>query len=364
MNFERARSFFPVTRELVYLDHAGVAPISTRALEALARYAEEVSRRGGFDYDSAVRAEIERVRRRAALLLGATPDEVSLVGSTSQGLRRIANGFNWRRGDRVVACELELPEHLAIFRALRARGVETRALRARDGALPLDTARRALESPRTRLLFVSSVQHGSGARTDLDTLGAACRERGVLLCVDASQSLGALPFDAAAWGVDFAVAPSHKWLLAGEGSALFYCARRVRDLIDAERAGVHAESPGALDARLLDGSENPAALFALGAAIDLILECGVEAIAARVLELARRLAEGLPRAGAELVGSRGSGATSGIVAFRNAAEPAARTIARLRARNIAVSEFGGAVRASPHFYTSEREIDAFLAALR
>jgi len=80
----RTRSLFPVTRELVYLNHAGVAPISTRASEALARYAGEATRRGAYRYAEFYDAEVERVRGRAATLLGAArkwPTSLTLICS-------------------------------------------------------------------------------------------------------------------------------------------------------------------------------------------------------------------------------------------------------------------------------------------
>ncbi|UCE87296.1 MAG: aminotransferase class V-fold PLP-dependent enzyme [Deltaproteobacteria bacterium] len=364
MSWERARSFFPVTRELVYLDHAGIGPLSSRAFEALTRYAEEVSRQGSFNYPHVIRAEAERVRARAAQLLGSAADEVSFVGSAEEGLARVARGFAWRRGDRIVACELEPSANLAVFQGLRDRGVEVQLLAPREGALPLDAVRRAFESPRARLLLVSFVQPATGARSDLVALGALCRERGVLICVDASQSVGCLPLDTASRDLDFVVAPGHRWLLSVEGCGLFYCARRVADLLDPLRAGLPPRARGAAGAARFDSPPNPAGIFALGASIDLILETGVERIAERVLSLCARLADGLETLGADLVSPRAPGATSGIVVFTLPSEAAERTVARLRRRGIAVSACDGAVRVSPHFYNSEDEIDALLGALR
>jgi selenocysteine lyase/cysteine desulfurase len=365
MSWERARSFFPVSDELVYLDHARVGPLSTRALEALSRYAQQVSRRGGLDYERSVRSETERVRGRAARLLGAAVDEVSFIGDTAEGLARVANGLAWRRGDRIVACELEPASTLEVFRNLhRERGVEFLVLAARDGTLPPDAARRAFESPRARLLVVSSVAPGTGARSDLAALGALCRERGVLFCVDASHSVGCLPLDTASRDLDFAVAPGHKWLLSAEGCGLFYCARRVADLLDPVRAGLPPSARCAAGAQRFDAPPNPAGIFALGAAIDLLLEYGIESIAERVLSLSARLADALEASGADLVSPSAPGTNSGIVAFTVPNQAPARTVARLRRRGIVVSESAGAVRASPHFYNTEREIDALIAALR
>jgi selenocysteine lyase/cysteine desulfurase len=104
-------------------------------------------------------------------------------------------------------------------------------------------------------------------------------------------------------------------------------------------------------------------VFALGAAIELLLELGVEQIAARVLALTDRLADGLSARGAHVLSPRGPGEASGIVSFTWRDEPPARTVARLRAQRIFTVARRGGARASPHFYNDEGEIDALLSAL-
>jgi selenocysteine lyase/cysteine desulfurase len=374
MNWARTRSFFPVTAELAYLNHAGVAPVSTRVEEAVRRYLLEATRRGAFDYARAYDAEVERVRGRAALLLGADPGEIAFVKNTTEGLGLVAAGLEWRRGDQVVTCDLEYPSNVYPWWSLAERGVETLLLPGENGRLPLERVRDALRSPRVRLLALSSVEFGSGARNDLDALGRLCQERGVLFCVDAIQSLGCLPLDVEASRIDFLAADGHKWLLSVEGCGIFYCARRVLDLLRPRAVGWRSVvdpydfdsyrtqlRPGA--ARFEEGTPNTAGIFALGAAIDLLLEIGIDAIARRVLALTDRLARGLRERGAEVSSPREAGEASGIVSFRLPDEPVERTVARLRAQRVFVVARRGGVRASPHFYNDEGELERLLAAL-
>ena len=351
---------------MAYLNHAGVAPISSRVQEALARYAGEASRSGAWRYGEFYDAEIERVRGRAAELLGATPEEVAFVKNTTEGLGLVATGLDWEQGDQVVTCDLEYPSNVYPWWSLSDRGVETVMLRGRDGRLPLAAVEDALASPRARLLALSSVE--------FDALGRLCRERGVLFCVDGIQSLGCLPTDVEASGVDFLAADGHKWLCSVEGAGLFYCSRRVIDRVTPRIVGwrsvtdnhdydrYHTElQPGA--GRFEEGTPNTPGIFALGAAIDLLLELGVEAIAQRVLALTDRLVAGLEARGAHLLSPRGPGEASGIVSFQLGSEPPDRTAARLRAQGVFVVVRRGGVRASPHFYNDEAEIDRLLDAL-
>jgi selenocysteine lyase/cysteine desulfurase len=374
MNWNRTRSFFPVTRDLVYLNHAGVAPVSTRVDEALRRYANAATHRGAFDYMRVYDAEIERVRSRAAALLDARVEEVAFVKNTTEGLGFVAAGLDWHPGDQVISCDLEFPSNVYPWWNLRSRGVETTLLPGRDGRLPLELVEEALRGPRVRLLALSSVQYGSGFRSDLAALGKLCRERGVLFCVDAIQSLGCLPLDVEACAIDFLAADGHKWLLSVEGCGLFYCSRRVLDLLAPHTLGWRSVArnldhdtyqrelhPSAI--RFEEGTPNTAGIFALGAAIDLLLEIGIEAIGERVLALTDHLVEGLRGRGAELRSPRGRGEASGIVSFAMPAEAPADTVRRLRARRVFTVVRRGGVRASPHFYNTPEELDQLLGAL-
>ncbi len=374
ISLERLRSFFPVTRQLAYLNHAGVAPVSTRVVEALARFSREASERGAFDYDAFFDAEVERVRGRAARLVGADPGEIAFVKNTTEGLGLVATGLDWRRGDRVLSCDLEYPSNVHAWTALRPQGVETVLLRGRNGRLPIEDVEQALRVPSVRLLSVSSVQFGSGFRSDLAELGRLCRDRGVLFCVDAIQSLGCLPLDVETCGIDFFAADGHKWLCSVEGCGILYVARRVLERVQPRilgwRSMVHDHDFDRYDVdlkrnagRFEEGTPNVPGIFALGAAIDLWLEVGVPAIAGRVLALTDRLVAGLERRGAELLSARGASESSGIVSFRWPGEAPERTAERLRARFIFVVSRRGGVRASPHVYNHEDEIDALVEAL-
>jgi selenocysteine lyase/cysteine desulfurase len=371
--WDRTRGFFPVTRELAYLNHAGVAPISTRVEDALRRYAIEATRYGASRY-SVYDREVERVRGRAAELLGAQREEIAFVKNTTEGLGIVAAGIDWRRGDRILTCDLEYPSNVYPWWHLRSRGVETELLRGSDGRLPLPLIADALRQPRVRLLALSSVEFGSGARNDLAAIGALCREHGVIFCVDAIQSLGCFPIAAHACGIDFLSADGHKWLLSVEGCGVFFCAKRSLALLTPRVVGwrsvtdnqdfdsYHMElQPNA--GRFEEGTPNTPGIYALGAAIDLLLEIGVDAIGRRVLALGEQLVQGLAERGAEILSPRGEGEASGIISFRLPGEEPADSVRRLLAQGVVTAARRGGVRASPHFYNDTDDLDRLLHAL-
>ncbi len=372
--FERARAFFPVTREVAYLNHAGVAPISTRVEEAITRFTAEATRYGSLRYNRAYDDEIERVRGRVASLLNAGSDEIAFVKNTTEGLGIVAAGIDWRRGEKVVTCDLEYPSNVYPWWNLKKLGVETVMLHGRDGRLPLASVEEALRNPSVRLLALSSVEFASGARNDLPALGNLCRERGVLFSVDAIQSLGCFPIDVEECGIDFLSADGHKWLLSVEGCGVFYCSRRSIDLLTPRVIGWRSVTENWKDdeyhldlqvgaGRFEEGTPNTPGIFGLGAAVDLLLEIGVENVAERVLSLTGRLVDGLRERGARVASPRANGEASGIVAFEIPEEEPSRTVARLRERGVFVVHRRGCVRASPHFYNNENEIDQLIAAL-
>src|SRR6516162_7844054 len=185
MDWHNLRTEFPVTRRWAYFDHAAVAPLSGRALQALAEWADDLTANGDV-HESSWRKRVEDVRRLAGRLLNADPLDVAFVKNTSEGIGIVAEGQPWRPGDNVVTAAEEYPSNLYPWMNLAGRGVELRRVPSRDGRILLDDLRAALDE-RTRLVSLSFVEYASGFRNDLDAVSELCREKGVLFFVDAIQ---------------------------------------------------------------------------------------------------------------------------------------------------------------------------------
>src|SRR5436305_2930068 len=297
----------PVTRRCDYLNHAGIGPLTRRAVERMKTLADTVAATGDRVWLDR-NAEFERVRGLAARLLGArSPGEVAFVENTSTALSMVAEGFAWRAGDNVVGADLEFPSNVYPWMRLGERGVEYRTVPERDGRIDEAELPSRLDG-RTRMLVLSSVQYASGYRADLARLGAACRERGVLFVVDAIQGLGALTLDVERERIDVCAAAAHKWLLSPEGIGLFYVADRVVEQLRPVRSGWRSMRdpfqwteydltfhPGAK--RFESGTLNAYGIVALGGSLEVLLAAGAAAIEGRVLALAERAAAGLAERG-------------------------------------------------------------------
>jgi selenocysteine lyase/cysteine desulfurase len=364
---------FPVTRECIYLNHAGIGPLSRRAATRMMMLAETVSRSGDRLWSDRME-EADRVRELAARLLGAREShEVAFVENTSSALSLVAEGFDWQPGDNVVGAALEFPTNVYPWMGLASRGVEYRQVEERDGRIDPDEILARLDS-RTRMLALSWVQYASGFRSDLARLGRACRERGVLFVVDVIQGLGALPLDVEADFVDVAAASAHKWLLGPEGIALFYVSDRVVDRLRPARSGWRSmRDPFQWTAfdltwnegarRFESGTLNAYGIVALGGSLEVLLKVGAEEIEPRVLALADLAARGLTDLGFSVVSSRRRGETSGIVTAVPPGRTAQDLIKPLDERGIVVAARAGRLRIAPHFYNTADEIERCLAEL-
>lgn len=367
------RKEFPQAAELVYLNHAAVAPWPMRARNVIQQFAEENVTWGATHYGRWL-AEESRLRERFAQLINApSADDIALVKNTSEGLSMVAHGLPWQTGDVVVISDEEFPSNRIVWESLASHGVRVRAISLR-GPDPEADLIAALEGS-TRLLSISSVQFGTGRRLDLARLGAACKARGVRFCVDAIQSLGALATDVQAMDADFLVADAHKWLLGPEGLAVFYCAKRSREDLALHEFGWHmVEKQGNFDTttwsvaasarRFECGSPNMLGIFATSASVSLLLEIGMAQIEQQLLSNARLLLDALDRLpGVELITPTQAGRFAGIVTFRIAGVEPADAMARLREQNIICACRGGGIRFSPHFYTEAARLERAVAAV-
>lgn len=222
------RAEFPVTREWAFLNHAAVAPLSLRAHDRLLKWAADFTNHGNFREAEWYR-EVEAVRAAAARLINSTPEEIAFLKNTSEGLALVAEGLDLAAGDSVVTIGREFPANVYPWLHLESRGVAVRIVQpGEQGRISLDDIAASIDRT-TRLVSISFVQYATGFRTDLADLGVLCRDRDVLLCVDAIQGLGVHPIDVRAMQVDFLAADGHKWLVSPEGAAIFYCRQ---DLLD------------------------------------------------------------------------------------------------------------------------------------
>ncbi len=372
MDVDACRVEMPVIRQYSFMDHAAVAPLSARAAAAMQRFLEESQGHG--HARGRLFPEVKRARLLSAKLLNCHPEEIAFVKNTSEGINLVAKGLQFSRGDNIVTTAVEFPANIYPWMNLREAGVLLKMVPEDKGRIPLERIVELIDE-RTRVVSISSVQFGSGFRTDLAALGQACQERGVLFCVDAIQSLGCVPINVRAMKIDFLSADGHKWLLGPEGAGIFYCRHELLGLLRPSHVGwLGVKNAGNFtdyklefrdDARRFDsGSYNLVGVWGLGGTLEWLLEIGIDEIWDRVGMLTDRLAEGVQAKGYRLVSSRAPGEASGIVAFVSDTHDHARIVSHLRQEyRTVIAAREGRLRASPHFYNTEDEIDQLIEHL-
>ncbi len=357
---------FPVAENWAYLDHAAVSPLPKRSGDAMRAYADEQERNGVVNWlDQA--AKLSALRKDLARLIHAHPDEIAFVGSTTQGIGLVAEGFPWKPGENVVTAADEYPSNVYPWMNLASRGVELRSVPTREGRVWVDDLLAAMDS-QTRILTISHVEFASGFRNDLDALGSACRERGVAFFVDAIQGLGPLTIDVEKTPIDFLAADGHKWLLGPEGAGFLYVRREWIERLRPLGVGSHSVvgsynsltndfilKPNAQ--RWEGGSFNMPGLHALGASVGLFLEIGPELVSERILDRAARVREIAFSAGWRSVSSDRLEDLSGIVALTKPGADPNEVVNSLRSRGVAAACRRGRLRFSPHMYNNNDDFE-------
>jgi selenocysteine lyase/cysteine desulfurase len=366
--WQQYRHQFPVTEKLIYLNHAAVAPLTRPTAEAMQRLAQDALEYGSLHYGDWM-ATYEGVRKSTARLINANPKEIAIVKNTSEGIAIVAAGMKWKRGDIVVAFEEEFPSNYYPWKRLEALGVEVRWLSIFSSLDRIDESCRG-----ARMLAISFVQYLSGYRVDLTKIGEICSRRGCLFLVDAIQGMGAFPIDVRVSKIDVLAADGHKWLLGPEGCGVLYVRQEVQDEIEPIEFGWtnvakyadYASRDMSLrpDAgRYECGTLNTIGCYGLRAALDFLLEVGIENIAPAVQALGDQIHDGAQARGYETLGHRSPETGAGIVSIRKPGVESLAMVRKLKDAGIIAAPRQGWVRLAPHFYIAPHEIEKLLENL-
>jgi cysteine desulfurase/selenocysteine lyase len=378
---------FPVVGRCTYLSICDSTALSRRVRGAVDEFLEHIMywREGAVVRDK----HVDGARSKFARLIGApSPNDVAIVKNVSEGINAIAGAVGWKAGDNVVLCaSLEHPNNVLPWVNLARFGVEMRIVEPVDGAIEPAAMIAAMDG-RTRIVTCSSVTFAPGLRTDLASLGRACRERDVLFLVDAVQSTGILSLDVVRDHVDALVVSTAKGLLGMYGCGFLYCRRewagrltpsylsRPAVELPPERYSEMTTMDVGMrpDARRFEvGSVDFASCYAVDASLSLLAEVGAPAIEAHVLALAGRLRQGMMEQGLAVprraLGSEASHIVTvgrlGDGGHGTANDPVlARISAHLAANDVVHTIRRGMLRFAFHLFNSDDDVDRVLGLVR
>jgi cysteine desulfurase/selenocysteine lyase len=360
--------------------HQGPLPRSAReaALEALEQ--KRTPARISDDLFAAVPA---RLRGAVARLIGADSDDIALTNSTSYGFNVLAHGLPWQEGDEVLCVAGDFPATVVPWLPLRRRGVRIRLLELPGARVTAEDLERAITS-RTRVVAVSWVFSFFGHAVDLEDLGRVCRSRGVLLVVNGSQAVGARSLDVNATSIDALSACGFKWLCGPYATGFLWVAPHVRARLryeqphwlrlqiksaDAQGVDLNRELDYMLteettaDAYDVFCAANFLNFIPWTAAIEHLLEVGVDRIAAHDQALVDRLLASVPETYETISPREGAERSTLVLLTHRESERNEGILRGLLLRGIDVAFRDNKLRFSPHLYNDAADIDVALAAL-
>jgi selenocysteine lyase/cysteine desulfurase len=375
------RHLFDLPADVAYLNSAsmGLLPIASR--EAARELADRKARPWAHP-DFKMAAVTERARRAAAGLIGASPDDIAHVPSVGLAVAQAGRLIDIAKGARVLVME---DDH--------ASPVFEWVMRAQRGGYSVETVRNpgdgdwtaaileAIERPHAAplaLLSVSTIHWTEGCLIDVAAISAAARRQGARVLLDATQTIGVVPFDVAALDPDFVTFVCYKWLCGPHGRSFLYVAKRHQggmplDQTMSGRRNVRAEAETYFaDTRYVDNArrfdigqrETILSMDLAAMGMEYIAGLGAAAVGARVGMLTRRLADGI----GELPGLSQTPAAQRsphILSVRPTAGPMPAAVAeRMAARGTHSCIRLGRLRLAPHIYNDEADIDRCLADLR
>jgi selenocysteine lyase/cysteine desulfurase len=374
---ELRHRLFPITKSRIFMAHAAVTTLPGPVAEAMSglvqRWAEDFR-----DYSETL-ALIMQTRNSAARLINSSPDEIALLGPTSLGLSLVANGLTWEPGDEIVCYLDDYPANVYPWINLRDKGVQVRFIEpAQVGELTVDAVRRVI-TPKTKLVALASCNFVSGFRIDIAAIGKLLRERGILFCLDAIQTLGAFPTTVEY--VDFLSADAHKWLLGPVAVGVVYVRKELFEVCRPTLLGAwNIKAPEYVAQNQIEfvesaqryepGVLNLPGIAGMKAAIDLLLDIGIDKVAGRILAIRSRLVSGLTELGFTLLGQNHDPMHfSGIITVSQPGRAIPSLFKRLSENQAVCSlrqdrQGKQYLRFSPHFYNTEDEVDRILEVLK
>lgn len=379
------RSLFPDLQQRAYLSHAAVSPVSAPVSAAVHAALRDYERHG-MDAFFRYATQRKRLKKKIEKLIGAEADSIAFVPNTTGGVSDIALCFPYHPGDRVVLFDGEFPANVTPWqRAAELFGLKLVFLPAREYLERRDEAlgrlRATFSAERPRLVAVSAVQFQTGCRMPLEEIGRLCQEFEVELFVDGIQACGAVPLDVQGLGIDYMSVGSHKWMMGIEGAGFLYVSparvprlrlhvagwlshERPAEFLALGAGHLRYDRPLRTSADVFEGATlNLLGLVALEAAIDLILDLGVDRIWTHVNEYLNVLETGLLERGFKSLRAIDPRARSCILGVVPPGADSVSVHQGLVARSIACSVPDGILRFAPHWPNSVDEVGDVLGAI-
>jgi selenocysteine lyase/cysteine desulfurase len=350
------RSEFPALQNRAFLNTATFGQLPRRATDAVAAHFRHRDELACTDFLSWYN-DADRLRRSIATLIGAAADDIAFISSAAGALGMVLAALDLKPDENIVTLQDEFPNYLYL--------PQMREVAWENFYQAIDR--------NTRMVAISEVNYATGFRPPLDEISKFTRERGIILFVDGTQSLGALTIDLSKLAIDVYAVHGYKWMISPPGSAFMAVLEPFRSTLRPIMVGWrshktwrevdnlhHGVPEFSTTAEKYEGGGLPfALLYALEQSVELMLEAGPDRIEQRVMQLTQSTRDRLREMGA-VVADTGSQIVAAQFPGRNPSYLASE----LAKRNVNVAARHGFLRVSPHFYNNENDLDQLCAAIK
>jgi selenocysteine lyase/cysteine desulfurase len=371
----------------IHLNNAGAALMPGAVISVVQEHLMQEVRLGGYEAADAARADIDASYMNVAIMLNTEPRNIAFVENATVAFSQALSAFDFQPGDAILTTNNDYVSNQLMFLSLaRRRGV--RVLRAADlpeGGVDPQSVRELMDAERPLLVAVTWIPTSSGLIQPVEEIGAICAEMEVPYLIDACQAVGQLTVDVKRLHCDFLAATARKFLRGPRGAGFLFVSDRM---LQQGRAPLLVDMRGADwtradDFELFHGArrfENWEFAWALvlgtGAAAAYALHVGLDEAGAWATDLARHAREQLADLAGIRVLDRGARLAAIVTVAFDGHDPNT-VMLRLREQAINTSVTGrssavidmdekgvaAALRISPHYYNTKRDVDAAIWAL-
>jgi selenocysteine lyase/cysteine desulfurase len=385
IDIDRVRADTPAASRLAYLHNAGAALMPRPVVEAMKRHIDLECEIGGYAAADRETVRLDAVYGAVARLLNAAPDEIALVENATVAWQMAFYSLPFRKGDRILTAEAEYAaNYVAFLQVARRVGAVIDVVPSdSSGELDVDALERMIDE-HVKLIAITWVPTNGGLVNPAGAIGKVARAHGIPYLLDACQAVGQMEVDVDAIGCDMLSATGRKFLRGPRGTGFLYVRRSLLRQLEPPMID-HFAAPWVSrdsyqlrdDARRFETWENNyAARLGLGAAVDYALEIGIGSIEQRCRMLADRLRNGLGSIPGITIRDLGR-MPGAIVSFTMDRHEASAVVRSAAAAGITIGASDPAstridaeiralpplVRASPHYYNTESEIDRLIDLL-
>ena len=372
MTISEFRNTFPHIREgRIIFDHAALGPLCDKVRKSIDDY---LDRRAVLypEFFERFLVHERNAKEQLGKMFNVSKERISWCDNVSNGLNLLAQGINWKHGDRIILFDCEFPSNIYPFLNLEKQGVEIDFVKSRNGIFDQSDIEKLI-TPKTKLLSVSLVQFLSGFRADIKAIGEICLKHGIIYCVDGIQGAGVVDVDIPSSNIDFFVGGTQKWLMALMGLSYFYISEELQKKIDQKYVGwLSVENSWNLLDYKLDlkktadsfqtGTTHAIGIVALNSVLEIFHSFGIPEIKKNIIANSRYFIERLIENGFNpILKNITDENLAGIVSFPS--ENSGELMMHLNKNGVIASVREGMVRFSPHFYNTKEEIDRVVSLI-